>query len=374
MATNTKRDYYDVLGLGRDCTDADLKAAYRKLAMQHHPDRNPGNPEAEERFKEASEAYAVLSDADKRATYDRFGHAGLNGGSGFGGFEATVDLNEIFGDLFGDLFGGGAGSGRRRTRSQRGSDLREDLTLTFEEAVFGTAKQIRVRRNVTCPDCSGSGAAKGTQPVTCQQCAGRGQVRFQQGFFTVARTCMQCGGSGQIVKDPCPTCRTQGRVLKESTMEVNVPAGVEDGTSLRYAERGEAGKNGGPSGDLFVVLRVKEHDFFAREGNDLFCTLPVSYSQLALGAEINVATLYGEHKLRIPEGTQTGAQFRIRNKGVPILNRSGKGDLYVEVVVQVPAKLTKRQRELLTELESLTAVENKPQKAGIFSRVKDIFS
>jgi molecular chaperone DnaJ len=372
MATNTKRDYYDVLGLNRGCTETEMKAAYRKLALQYHPDRNPGNPEAEEKFKEASEAYAVLSDADKRASYDRFGHSGVRG-SGFGGFETTVDFNEIFGDFFGDIFGAATGAGRRRNRARRGNDLREDLTLTFEEAVFGTKKEVKVRRLVTCTDCSGTGAASGKQPVKCAQCDGHGQVRFQQGFFTVARTCMQCSGTGQVIKDPCPVCRAQGRVAKEDALDVNVPAGVEDGTSLRYAERGEAGHHGGPAGDLYIVLRAKEHDFFAREGDDLFCSIPISFSQLALGTQITVPTLHGDHLLRVPEGTQSGAQFRIRNKGVPHLNRSGKGDLYVELVVQTPSKLTKRQRELLEELDSVTRVENKPQKGSIFSRVKDIF-
>jgi molecular chaperone DnaJ len=372
MATNTKRDYYEVLGVERNCSDAELKTAYRKLAMQFHPDRNPGDHSAEEKFKEASEAYGVLSDADKRAAYDRFGHAGVNGGAGFSGFE-NIDLNDIFGDFFGDIFNQATSTGRRRNRAQRGSDLREDITLTFEEAVFGTKKEIDVRRSVTCPDCTGTGVANGKAPVTCTQCAGRGQVRFQQGFFTVARTCGACGGSGQVIKDPCPKCHAQGRVIKEGKMEVNVPAGVEDGTSLRYAERGEAGHNGGPAGDLYVVLRVKEHDFFDREGNDLYCSIPVSFTQLALGAEIMVPTLYGEHKLRIPEGTQTGAQFRIRNKGVAHVNRAGKGDLFVQVVAQTPPKLTKRQRELLEELDSLTHMENKPQKGGLFDKVKDIF-
>ena len=373
MATNTKRDYYEVLGVERSCSEAELKTAYRKLALQYHPDRNPGDVTAEEKFKEASEAYSVLSDAGKRAAYDRFGHAGVNGGGGFSGFEASVDFNEIFGDFFGDIFNQATGSGRRRNRAQRGSDLREDLALTFEEAVFGTTKDIKVRRTVTCPDCSGTGAAQGKQPITCSQCDGRGQVRFQQGFFTVARTCGACGGTGMVIKDPCPRCRAQGRVVKDGTMEVNVPAGVEDGTSLRYAERGEAGYHGGPAGDLYVVLRVKEHDFFERDGNDLYCSIPVSFTQLALGAEITVPTLYGDHKLKVPEGTQTGAQFRIRNKGVAHLNRSGKGDLFVQVVAQTPHKLTKRQRELLEELDRLTHVENKPEKGSLLNKMKDIF-
>lgn len=374
MATKTKRDFYEVLAVERTCTEAELKSAYRKLALQFHPDRNPNNPEAEERFKEASEAYGVLSDPQKRAAYDRFGHAAVGAnGSGFG-FEANINLNEIFGDLFGDLFGASmGGSGRRRTRAQRGADLRQDVTLTFEEAVFGATKQIQTRRQATCPECTGTGAAAGKGPVTCPQCEGRGQVRYQQGFFTVARTCGQCGGAGQTIKDPCPRCKGQGRVTSESTMEVNVPAGVDDGTSLRYQERGEAGFAGGPAGDLYVVLGVQEHAFFEREGSDLYCSVPVSFPQLALGAEIEIPTLYGPHKLKVPEGTQTGERFRIKNKGVPVLNRNGKGDLFVDVIAQTPGKLNKRQRELLTELQQLTGIENKPQKSGLFAKVKDIF-
>jgi molecular chaperone DnaJ len=375
MATNTRRDYYEVLGVGRDASPAELKSAYRKLALQYHPDRNPDSPHSEERFKEASEAYGVLSDPEKRAAYDRYGHAGVNGGAGFGGFsgfEGNVDLNDIFGDFFGDLFGA-TGGGRRRSRAQRGSDLREDLSLTFEEAVFGATRSLKVRRNVTCPECGGSRAEKGTSPQTCPQCDGRGQVRYQQGFFTVARTCSNCGGSGQVIKDPCRHCKGRGRVIKDAVIEVNVPAGVEDGTSLRYQDRGEAGTFGGPSGDLYVVLHVEDHDFFERDGYDLYCTVPVSFTQAALGAEIEVPTLYGPHKLRIPEGSQSGTTFRIRGKGVPVLNSKAKGDLHVRMVVQVPEKLTRRQRELLLELDSLTKVENKPQKGGLLSKVKDIF-
>jgi len=375
LVTKNKRDYYEVLGVERTCTDVELKSAYRKLALQYHPDRNPNNPDAEEKFKEASEAYGVLSDPQKRATYDRFGHAG-NGMGGFGGgFEANINFNDIFGDIFGDIFAGGmsGGTGRRRSRAQRGSDLREDVSLTFEEAVFGAKKELKVRRHTTCTECSGSGAAPGKGPVTCPQCEGRGQIRYQQGFFTVARTCSACGGAGQIIKDPCTKCRGQGRVMKESSMEVNVPPGVEDGTSLRYQDRGEAGFHGGPAGDLYVVLHVAEHDFFEREGSDLYCQVPVSFGQLALGAEVEIPTLYGPHKLKVPEGTQTGARFRIKNKGVPVINRNTKGDLFVQVVAQTPHKLTKRQRELLQELEGLTKVENTPQKSGLFAKVKDIF-
>lgn len=372
MATNTKRDYYEVLGVSRTCTEQELKTAYRKLAMQYHPDRNPNNPTAEEKFKEASEAYGVLSDSSKRSQYDRFGHAGVNGG-GFGGFESNVDLNDIFGDIFGDFFGQAAGGGRSgRRRAHRGNDLREDLTLTFEEAVFGVKTQIKVRRHEACTECSGSGVAAGRSASTCTGCGGKGQVRYQQGFFSVARTCMQCAGTGQIITDPCLKCKGQGRTMKERTMDVQVPAGVEDGTRIRYSDQGEAGLNGGPPGDLFVVLHVKDHPFFEREGNDLYCTVPVSFPQAALGTEISIPTLYGEHKLKVPEGTQSGAQFRIKGKGVQVLNGSGKGDLYVHIKVQTPAKLSRRQRELLEELDSLTNVENKPQKS-ILSKVKDIF-
>lgn len=375
MATQAKKDYYEVLGVSRSCTEAELKGAYRKLAMQFHPDRNPGNPESEERFKEASEAYGVLSDTDKRAAYDRFGHAGLNGGSGFGaaGFE-NIDLNDIFGDLFGDMFGAGmGGGGRRRSRAQRGNDVREDLNISFEEAVFGVKKQIKMRRYETCNDCGGSGSQPGKSASTCKDCGGRGQVRFQQGFFSMARTCLKCGGTGQVITDPCSKCKGHGRVLRERSMEVEVPAGVEDGTRIRYAGQGEAGLNAGQAGDMYVVLHVAEHDFFEREGTDLFCAVPISFPQAALGSEITVPTLYGEHKLKIPEGTQSGHRFRIRNKGVPVLQGSGRGDLYVDVHVQTPAKLTKHQRELLEQLSKEIGVENVPQKSGLFSKVKDIF-
>lgn len=370
MTTKTKRDYYEVLGVQRTCTEVELKTAYRKLAMQFHPDRNPDNPDAEEKFKEASEAYSVLSDANKRASYDRFGHAATNGFGGAAGFE-SVDINDIFGDLFGDLFGAG-GRGGRRSRAQRGNDLREDLKLTFEEAVFGVKKQIHIRRFEACETCDGQGVAPGKSATQCAGCGGRGQVRFQQGFFSVARTCPQCGGTGQIIKDPCTKCRGEGRLLKERTLDVSVPAGVEDGTRIRYSEQGEAGANGGPAGDFYVVLNVKEHPFFEREGNDLFCAIPVSYPQLALGTEITVPTMYGDHKLKVPDGTQPGARFRIRGKGVQVLNSSQKGDLYVEVRAQTPTKLTKRQRELLEELNALTSIENKPSK-NLFKKVKDIF-
>jgi molecular chaperone DnaJ len=364
-----------VLGVERTATEQEIKSAYRKLAMQYHPDRNPNNPDAEEKFKEASEAYAILADTDKRGMYDRYGHAGVSGSAAGPGFDASVfqDFSDIFGDFFGfgDLFGAG---GRRRSRAQRGADLREDLNLQFEEAVFGTETQISVRRHETCEECSGSGAAPGKTPVTCRSCSGRGQVRYQQGFFSVARTCPTCQGTGSVITDPCPKCKGEGRVLRQRTVEAKIPAGVEDGTRIRYSGLGEAGVFGGPAGDLYVVLHVKEHPFFEREGNDLYCVVPISFPQSALGTEIKVPTLEGEHTLKVPDGTQSGTSFRIRGKGVPVLNGHGKGDLFVEVRVQTPAKLNKRQRELLLELESLTHVENKPQRRSLLGKMKDIFS
>lgn len=372
--SNGKRDYYEVLGVERTATDQEIKSAYRKLALQYHPDRNPNNPDAEEKFKECSEAYAVLADSEKRAMYDRFGHAGV-GSAGSSGFDASnfQDLGDIFGDLFGfgDIFGGG---GRRRNRAQRGADLREDLTLEFEEAVFGTESKVTVRRNETCDDCRGTGAAKGKAPVTCRSCNGQGQVRYQQGFFSIARTCPTCQGTGTVITDPCPKCKGQGRVLKQRTIDAKVPAGVEDGTRIRFSGLGESGTFGGPAGDLYIVLHVKEHPFFERDGNDLHCVVPISFAQAAMGTEIRVPTLEGEQTLKIPEGTQSGATLRIKNKGVPVLNGHGKGDLFVEIHVQTPEKLTKRQRELLQELESTLAVDNKPHRRTLLGKVKDMFA
>ena len=368
-----------MLGVTRTAGDQEIKSAYRKLALQYHPDRNPDNPAvAEEKFKEVTEAYTILADRDKRAAYDRFGHAGV-GGVAAGGFDPAIfqdfgDLGDILSSLFGmgDIFGG-MGGGRRRTRSQRGADLREDLSLEFEEAVFGVDKKVQIRRHEPCQECGGSGVAPGHSPVTCRTCGGRGQVRYQQGFFSIARTCSACQGRGSVIDDPCTRCHGEGRQLQQRTLDVKVPAGVEDGTRIRYAGQGESGAHGGPPGDLYIVLHVREHAMFEREGKDLHCVVPISFSQAALGAEITIPTLEGPHTLRIPEGTQGGAVFRVRGKGVPVVNGRGKGDLFVAIKVQTPARLSKRQRELLQELASLDGVENKPERHRLLSKVKDIF-
>ena len=373
MATQAKRDYYEVLGVSRTASEQEIKSSYRKLAMQHHPDRNPGNPQAEEKFKEASEAYSVLIDTEKRARYDQFGHAGIGNG-GFSGFDPSqfTDFSDIFGDLFSDFFGVNVNTGRR-TRAQKGADTRADVTLTFEEAAFGNKTEVKVRNYVSCDQCRGTGAAPGKGAVTCSTCAGRGQVRYQQGFFSMTRTCPNCGGAGRVIADPCSKCRGEGRQARERTVAVTVPPGVEDGTRMRYQEQGDAGFNGGPAGDLYVVLHVKPHPFFEREGKDLYCSVPISFSQAALGDEIMIPTLDGEYKLKIPEGTQSGTMLRVRGKGVPSIRGGGKGDLHVQVRVLTPSKLNKRQRELLAELAATSAVENKPEPRSLFEKVKEIF-
>jgi molecular chaperone DnaJ len=373
----TKIDYYELLTVSRDASDQEIKTAYRKLAMQYHPDRNPNNPEAEEKFKACSEAYSVLSDADKRAAYDRYGHAAFsNGGGGGNPFQGgnAQDLGDIFGDLFGEMFNMGGSGGRRASRVQRGRDLRFDMTLEFEEAVFGIDKEITIRRSETCIDCKGTGAAKGKAPVTCTQCGGRGQQRFQQGFFSVARTCSVCGGTGTLIVDPCATCKGETRVQRDHTILVKVPAGVEQDTRIRYQGEGEAGKFAGPAGDLYVVLNVKAHKFFERDGDDLHCVMPISFPQAALGTELEIQTLEGPSTIKVPEGTQSGKAFKLRGKGVPHLNSSGKGDLIVEIRVQTPSKLNKQQKELLRQLSETMVVENTPSSRGLFEKVKDIFN
>jgi molecular chaperone DnaJ len=377
----TKTDYYELLEVSRDASDQELKTAYRKLAMQYHPDRNPDNPAAEEKFKACSEAYSILSDSEKRAAYDRYGHAAFQGGNGGGGnpfqgggFGGAQDLGDIFGDLFGEMFNVGGGGGRKASRVQRGRDLRYDMTLEFEEAVFGKEKEITIRRMETCVDCKGTGAAKGKAPITCTQCGGRGQQRFQQGFFSVARTCTVCGGTGSLIVDPCMTCKGETRVQREHSILVKVPAGVEQDTRIRYQGEGEAGKFAGPAGDLYVVLNVKAHKFFERDGDDLHCVMPISFPQAALGTELEIQTLEGSATIKVPEGTQSGKAFKLKGKGVPHLNEHGKGDLIVEIRVQTPGKLNKQQRELLRQLSETMVVENTPQSRGLFEKVKDIFS
>jgi molecular chaperone DnaJ len=371
----SKRDYYEVLGVGKDAGDQEIKGAYRKLALKFHPDRNPDSPDAEENFKEASEAYSVLSDAQKRAAYDRYGHAGLQGAAGAAGFnpEAFTDFSDILGNFFdlGDLFGGG--SGRRRNRAQRGEDVRYDLELTFEEAVFGMNADIQVARMDRCDRCGGAGSEPGSGASQCPTCHGRGEVLYQQSFLSIRRTCSTCGGSGQVIRNPCSQCRGNGYRQIQRKLKVTVPAGVDNNTRIRLATEGQPGANGGPPGDLYVFLKVKEHPFFDRQGQDLHCTIPINLAQAALGAEIQVPTLDQPHKLKIPEGTQSGAQFRLRHKGVPAVNGSGKGDLYVHVEVQIPTRLTRDQKKLMEQLRETLPVDNAPAEKGIFDKVKDYF-
>jgi molecular chaperone DnaJ len=375
-ANVTKADFYEVLQVTREASDQELKTSYRKLAMLYHPDRNPNNPEAEERFKECSEAYQVLSDPEKRAAYDRYGHAAFQGGGAGNPFQGGAgfqgDIGDIFGDLFGEMFN--MGGTRRASRVQRGRDLRYDLTLEFEEAVFGIEKEVSIRRQEACDTCAGTGSANGKAPAACTQCGGRGQVRFQQGFFSVARTCSRCNGTGTMISDPCTACRGEGLQAKKHTLLVKVPAGVEQDTRIRYQGEGEAGKYGGPAGDLYVVLNVKTHKFFERDGDDLHCVMPISFPQAALGAELQIETLEGAAAIKIPEGTQSGRQFKLRGKGVPHLNEHGKGDLIVEIRVATPSKLNKAQKELLRQLGETMQVENTPTSRSLFAKMKDIFS
>ncbi|MGO8757036.1 MAG: molecular chaperone DnaJ [Terracidiphilus sp.] len=373
----SKADYYEVLGVSRDASDQELKSAYRKQALKYHPDRNPGDHAAEEKFKEASEAYQVLSDAEKRAAYDRYGHAGL-GAQGFAGspFGGAVDLSDIFGDLFGEMFSmGGMPRGvSRGPRQQRGDDLRFDLAIDFEDAVFGKETEVKIRRLEACGTCHGRGSASGRGPSVCSHCQGRGQIRYQQGFFSVARTCVACGGTGTVIGDPCPACRGEGRAASEIKLNVKVPPGVEEGTRIRYAGEGDAGRLGGPKGDLYVILSIRPHDFFERHGHDLHCVIPISFPQAAMGAEFEIPGIDGPIPVKIPEGTQSGKELHIRGRGVPYLNQRGQGDLIVKVVVQIPRKLNRAQRELVAKLAETMSVENKPTSPSLIEKMKDLFS
>jgi molecular chaperone DnaJ len=375
--TVSKEDYYEVLGVSREATEQELKSAYRRMAKEYHPDRNPGDRKAEEKFKEASEAYQVLSDQEKRAAYDRYGHAGVNGaGQGFNGspFAGGVDISDLFGDIFGEMFNMGGASGQHASRQQRGDDLRYDLTIDFEDAIFGKEAEIRFRRLENCESCSGTGSASKRGPSTCGQCKGRGQVRFQQGFFSVARTCSACGGTGQVIGDPCSSCRGEGRAPREVKFTVKVPPGVEDGIRIRYSGEGNVGRAGGPKGDLYVVILIQPHDFFERDGHDLRCVMPISFPQAVLGAEIVIPAIGGDVTLKVPEGTQSGKMLRVRGKGVPYLNERGSGDLLVKVVVEIPRKLSKAQRELITKLAESMVTENKPTSSSLLDKMKDLFS
>jgi len=364
-----KRDYYEILGVSRSAGDEDLKRAYRKLAMQHHPDRNPGDHAAEERFKEASEAYQILSDPERRAQYDRFGHAAFQQGGG--GFEFSgAGFEDIFSDIFGDFFGTARGRGRR---ARRGEDLRYDLDIKFEEAIFGAEKTINVPRLVTCDTCNGKGTKGGASRDTCAACRGTGQMRFQQGFFTIAKTCGHCNGQGTVIKDPCRTCSGNGVTQRTQALSIKIPPGVDTGARLKLREEGEAGRNGAPSGDLYVVINVEEHPLFARQENDIICEVPISFPQAALGAEIDVPTLEGKVKMKIPHGTQSGGVFRLKGKGAPDLRSAHRGDQLVRVIVEIPRKLTGRQRELLEEFARNGGEEVSPLSKGFFDKVKEMF-
>jgi molecular chaperone DnaJ len=369
----TKRDYYEVLGVGRDAAEADLKKAYRRLAMKHHPDRNPDNPDAEAKFKEAKEAYEVLCDPDKRAAYDRFGHAGVNGGHGAGGFGGADAFNDIFGDVFGDIFGGG-----RRGRNQvfRGADLRYELELTLEQAVAGDSINLELPTQAECSRCSGQGAEPGSTPVGCKTCGGVGQVRVAQGFFSIQQTCPTCGGSGSIIEKPCRECLGRGRVRKTKTLAVKVPPGVDNGDRIRLSREGEPGRNGGPPGDLYVDINVKPHPIFTREGQNLSCEVPVSFATAVLGGSVDVPTLDGTVVLKVPAETQSGSVFRLRGKGVRSVRSSGFGDLFCRVQVETPVHLTEQQKEKLLEFDSSIqggGSRHNPRARSWFDGVKEFF-
>ncbi|WP_434386435.1 molecular chaperone DnaJ [Melittangium boletus] len=368
-----KRDYYEVLGVQKNVSGQDLKSAFRKVALQYHPDRNPGNHEAEEKFKEASEAYEVLSDPERRGRYDRFGHAGVGGAAGgdpFGGGFQGVNINDIFGEIFGDIFGGRGGRGRV---SNRGADLRFNLEISFEEAAFGCRPKVPIPRPKKCDTCSGSGSKSGAPPKTCGTCGGAGEVRFTQGFFAVSRPCTECGGTGAVVPDACGKCKGSGKVPSEEVIEVNIPPGVDNGTRVRLTGLGEPGDRGGPAGDLYVTVIVREHPLFQREDYDVFCEVPISFTQAALGAKIDVPTLDGKVKMTIPEGAQSGKVFRLKGKGVPHLHSGQRGDQHVRVIVETPTNLTGKQRELLEKFAESSGAEAHPQSKNFFEKVRELF-
>ncbi len=375
MPTNNKRDYYEILGVDRGANDDALKKAYRKLAVQFHPDRNPGNKQSEDRFKELNEAYQVLSDSEKRAQYDRFGHAAFQGpqGGGFGGFDFSQGFEDVFTDIFGDFFG--TGRGRSRARNRRGDDLRYDLEVEFEEAARGSEKVVKIQRLAQCDACNGSRSRSGSAGQrTCPNCRGTGQVRTQQGFFSIATTCGQCRGEGAIISDPCPKCQGQGRLRKVQSLSVRIPPGVDNGSRLKLRGEGEAGMGGGAAGDLYVVVHVKEHAIFARQDNDIVVEVPISFPHAALGAEIEVPTLEGKVKLKIPGGTQSGKVFRLKGKGFPDLHGYGSGDELVRIVVETPRRLSARQKELLEEFARISGEETThPQSKGFVDKIKEMF-
>jgi molecular chaperone DnaJ len=364
-----KRDSYEVLGVSRSASQEEIKKAYRKLALQFHPDRNTEHPEAEEKFKEATEAYQILSDAESRAKYDQYGHAAFEQG-GMGGFGDFSGFEDIFGGIFESFFGGG---GRRSSRGQAGHDLRCQIDIRFEEAIFGTEKEISIPKRVQCETCHGSGAKAGTSPETCKQCGGRGQVAMQQGFFTISRTCPVCQGRGQMIINPCGTCSGGGQVVKESRVKVKIPAGIDQGQRLKLRGEGEAGTGGGPAGDLYVQVAVADHPFFEREENDLYCKFPVNYSTACLGAELDIPTLEGSAKLKVPAGTPSGKVFRVKGQGVPVLGSHARGDLHVEVSVKVPKKLNNDYKALLEKLRNLEGADGPDGDKGFFEKVKGMF-
>ncbi len=373
-----KRDYYDVLGIDRGADKSTIKKSYRKIAMANHPDRNPDNPEAEEKFKEASEAAEILLDESKRQRYDQLGHAGMGqqgGGAGFSGGEGFGDLGDIFGDIFGDILGGGRGRqrGGRRSHGQPGSDLQMPLNISFEEAAFGLEKNIKINKLTKCTPCQGTGAKNGSKPMTCSVCHGHGEVRRQQGFFTVASACPQCQGQGTVISDPCHSCRGEGRQRTEVELEVKIPAGIDEGQRLKLTGEGDAGKLGGRSGDLYVQVQIRQHDIFERDGHDVYCSVPISFSQAALGAELEVPTLAGKVAVKIPPGTQAGKKMRLRAQGISRLGGHGMGDQIISIHVETPTKLTVEQRDLFKSLADSEQSECNPMTRGFFDKVKDLF-